>query len=103
MAGPLGGVSVDNITFNKTGHFAVGLPCPFMAALLGLGAVSDLSPLTVPKQTLFSPGLAPQSLPKARGPETGLWASEPTGRANQPRSGASLSVPFLNHSQGQLN
>jgi hypothetical protein len=30
-----------------------------VSALFGLGAVSDLSPLTVPKQTLFSPGLAP--------------------------------------------
>jgi hypothetical protein len=84
MAGPLGEVSVDNIIFNKTGHFAVGLPCPFMAALLGLGAVSDLSPLTVPKQTLFSPGLAPRSLQKARGPETGLWASESIGKGQPP-------------------
>jgi hypothetical protein len=31
MAGPLGEVSVDNIIFNKTGHFAIGLPCTFMA------------------------------------------------------------------------
>jgi hypothetical protein len=66
MAGPLGEVSVDNIIFNKTGHFAIGLPCTFMA-LLELGAVPDLSPLTVPKQTLFSPGLAPQESPKSSG------------------------------------
>jgi hypothetical protein len=31
MAGPLGAVSVENVAFNKTGHFAFGLPCPFMA------------------------------------------------------------------------
>jgi hypothetical protein len=31
-----------------------------LLALFGLGAVSDLSLLTVPKQTLFSPGLAPK-------------------------------------------
>jgi hypothetical protein len=31
MAGPLGAVTVENVAFNKTGHFAIGLPCLFMA------------------------------------------------------------------------
>ena len=26
MAGPLGAVTVENVAFNKTGHFAIGLP-----------------------------------------------------------------------------
>jgi hypothetical protein len=31
LARPLGEVSVENVVFNKTGHLAIGLPCPFMA------------------------------------------------------------------------
>src|SRR5713226_7749970 len=103
MAGPLGEVSVDNIIFNKTGHFAIGLPCTFMA-LLGLGAVSDLSPLTVPKQTLFSPGLAPPGVSKKLGDlKRAFGRPNPSRRANHPRSGASFIRAFLNHSRGQLN
>jgi hypothetical protein len=31
MAGQVGKVSVENVIFDKTGHLAIGLPCPFMA------------------------------------------------------------------------
>src|SRR5258706_12925836 len=31
MAGPLGAVSVKNVVFKKTCHFAIGPPCPVMA------------------------------------------------------------------------
>jgi len=61
-----------------------------MLALFGLGAVSDLSPLTVPKQTLFSPGLAPQESSKSSGTWNGplgvrTHREGPTTRVTRPR------------------
>jgi hypothetical protein len=33
MAGPLGEVSVDNIIFNKTGHFAIAMPFAILSLI----------------------------------------------------------------------
>ena len=45
--------------------------------------MSDLSPLIVPKQTLFSPGLAPQESPKKLGDlKRAFGHPNPSGRAN---------------------
>jgi hypothetical protein len=37
MAGQVGKVSVENVIFNKTGHLAIGLPCPFMCRFSDAG------------------------------------------------------------------
>src|SRR5260370_29924011 len=95
MAGRLGEVSVDNMIFNMTGHFAIGLPCTFMA-LLVLGAVSDLSPLNCSKADVVFAGSCSPGVSKKLGDlKRAFGRPNPSGRANHPRSGASLSVPFL--------
>jgi len=45
MAGQVGKVSVENVIFDKTGHLAIGLPCPFMAPLRHANELSEC-PLT---------------------------------------------------------
>jgi hypothetical protein len=44
MAGQVGKVSVENVIFKKTGHLAIGLPCPFMADFVAKVGCNGLGP-----------------------------------------------------------